>query len=312
VIHPFKYVLKFALIASLSTLPANLCAQRETIHFDPATKVFRIDAGDITYAFGVNNVDELQPLYWGRHISAADKLPSAHTEPEMASFDGSGTVTQGEYKGWGGELYLEPDLKVTSPDGNRDLVLHYISYTIKDNELIIITKDIERELYVELHYIVDPETGILGRSAVIKNGTKASVTVEEAAAATWNLPRGTDYTLRYLTGRWAGEGNLQQQPIVPGETVLQSRRGSTGHQNNPWFAIERGAGSDEDSGDVWFGALAWSGSWRITVEQDQLQQVRVTGGFNPFDFGYKLAPGQTLETPVFYGGYSHHGIGGAY
>jgi len=37
----------------------------------------------------------------------------------------------------------------------------------------------------------------------------------------------------------------------------------------------------------------------------------VTGGFNPFDFGYVLKPGEKLETPVFYGGYSAHGLGGA-
>jgi len=92
--------------------------------------------------------------------------------------------------------------------------------------------------------------------------------------------------------------------------VLESRRGSTGHQANPWFAIQAGA-PDEDHGEVWFGALAWSGSWRITVEQDQLDAVRVTGGFNPFDFGYVLHPGERLETPVFYGGYSAHGLGGA-
>jgi alpha-galactosidase len=62
---------------------------------------------------------------------------------------------------------------------------------------------------------------------------------------------------------------------------------------------------------IWFGALAWSGSWRITVEHTQLDAVRVTGGFNPFDFGYKLKPGEHLETPVFYGGYSDQGLGGA-
>ena len=39
--------------------------------------------------------------------------------------------------------------------------------------------------------------------------------------------------------------------------------------------------------------------------------MRVTGGFNPFDFGYKLAPGESLQTPIFYGGYSHEGVGGA-
>ena len=37
----------------------------------------------------------------------------------------------------------------------------------------------------------------------------------------------------------------------------------------------------------------------------------MTGGFNPFDFGYVLHPGEKLETPIFYGGYSAHGLGGA-
>jgi len=301
-----------ALIASLAICPWSMSAQGPSdIHYDDASKVFRIDAGGVTYAFGISNVDELQPVYWGRQLNSGDKFPATLTKPEAASFDSPTTTTPNEYVGWGGGLYVEPALKVNYPDGNRDLVLHYVSHVIKGNELTIMLKDIDRDLFVELHYVVDDETGILGRSAVIMNKTQTPVMVEDAAAATWSLPRGTDYSLRYLTGRWAGEDNLQKQAIRPGETVLESKRGSTGHQNNPWFAIERGDNSDEETGDVWFGALAWSGSWRITVEQDQLQQIRVTGGFNPFDFGYKLLPGKQLETPVFYGGYSHHGIGGA-
>jgi alpha-galactosidase len=62
---------------------------------------------------------------------------------------------------------------------------------------------------------------------------------------------------------------------------------------------------------VWFGALGWSGNWRITVEQTPYRQVRVTGGFNSFDFSYPLKPGETLETPPFYGGFSAAGFGGA-
>jgi alpha-galactosidase len=162
---------------------------------------------------------------------------------------------------------------------------------------------------VTLHYDIDPESGILERSATIENRGTEPVTVEQAAAAAWALPP-SHYTLNYLTGRWAGEWTLTQEPVHPGARVLESRRGSTGHQANPWFAIQAGE-SNEDHGDVWFGALGWSGSWRITVEQDQLDEVRVTGGFNPFDFGYVLHAGQSLETPVFYGGYSPNGLGGA-
>ncbi len=286
---------------------------QDTMHvrFDAATKIFRLDGGGVTYAFGVNDASELQPVYWGRGIGAQDRLAAAEKKPEAASFDGTATVTPKEFAGWGGGLYTEPALKVSFPDGNRDLVLKYVSHKIEGDTLTVTVKDIERAVVVELRYTIDAASGIVGRSAVIENKTAAPMMIEAAAAATWNLPRGTDYSLRYLTGRWAGEWHLQKQALLPGEVVLQSKRGSTGHQNNPWFAIERGEHPDEESGDVWFGALAWSGSWRITVEQDQLQQIRVTGGFNPFDFGYKLMPGKQLETPVFYGGYSHAGVGEA-
>ncbi len=101
--------------------------------------------------------------------------------------------------------------------------------------------------------------------------------VEQAAAAQWMLPPDR-YILSYLTGRWAGEWTLNQEPIHPGARVIESRRGSTGHQANPWFAISRDASQKnagpstaaEEYGEVWFGALAWSGSWRFTVEVNQL------------------------------------------
>ena len=39
--------------------------------------------------------------------------------------------------------------------------------------------------------------------------------------------------------------------------------------------------------------------------------MRVTGGFNDFDFGYRLAPGERLTTPRFYGGFTSGGFGEA-
>ena len=153
-----------------------------------------------------------------------------------------------EFSGWGGGIYVEPAIKVTFPDGDRDLALHYVSETTSKDGFVIVLKDISRDIFVELHYAVDDTTGIIGRSAVITNRTKQSLTIEQAAAATWTLPHGTDYTLDYLTGRWAGEDQLQQEKIMPGARVLESRRGSTGHQNNPWFAIERAHTSDRGCG----------------------------------------------------------------
>jgi alpha-galactosidase len=292
--------------------PATHAQAPAHISFDAQTRVFRIDGGESTYAFGVNPEGALETIYWGGRLQPSDPLPPANSAAStLSSFETGNGIAPQEFGGSGAGMLVEPALKITFPDGLRELVLHYVSHTLAADKLTIQLKDITRDVEVILTYKVDSATGILGRSALIENKTKAPFSIEKAAAASLNLPIGESYRLNYLTGRWAGEFNLQQIPLVPGKTILESRRGSTGHQNSPWFAIERSASTDEDHGDVWFGALAWSGSWSISIEQDQVHRVHVVGGFNPFDFGYKLAPGETLETPVLYAGFTKDGLGGA-
>jgi alpha-galactosidase len=308
---------KWGLIACAFLVSTSLCASTvaaqtapATTQYDASSRIFRIDAADSTYVLGINENGQLQTLYWGKRLTANDPFPAAKAT-SGGGFDLSTSNTPQEFVGWGGGLTVEPDLKITFPDGNRDVVLKYVSHHIDGNTLSVVMKDISREVYVTLEYQPDTETGILRRSATIENRTDAPFTIEQVAAGTWNLPRGTDYRLRYLTGRWAAEWNLQEQSIHPGKTILESRRGTTGAQNNPWFAIDHNVSTDQDEGSVWFGALGWSGSWQIAIEQDMQQQVRVTGGPNAFDFGYLLKKGEKFSTSSFYGGYSSHGIGGA-
>ncbi len=123
------------------------------------------------------------------------------------------------------------------------------------------------------------------------------------------MPHGDGYRVSYLTGRWAGETQLTREDVHTGSKVIESRKGHTSHNANPWFALDQAAG--EETGRVWFGALGWSGNWRFTIEQTAYSQVRVTGGWNPFDFAYQVKPGEALQTPPFYGGFSAQGFGGA-
>ena len=310
---PYLHIAAWSVLALILPLISVSVVLAQPAAFTPASPerpVFRLDGGNSTYAFGVNERGELQQVYWGGHISGTDSMPAVNSAGEKASFDNSYSNTPQEYAGWGQGLFMEPALKVTFPDGNRDLVLHYVSNSRPDtHSMDVMLKDISRALSVTLHYKMDPDSGILARSATIENHEAAPVMVEQAASAALALPP-AHYTLSYLSGRWAGEWTLNQEAIHQGQRVLESRRGSTGHQVNPWFAISRGS-ADEEHGETWFGALAWSGSWRIAIEQDAIDQVRVTGGFNPFDFGYPLKPGEKLESPVFYAGYSAHGMGGA-
>ena len=163
---------------------------------------------------------------------------------------------------------------------------------------------------MHLFYRVYDE-GIVARWSRIENLGASPFRVEQAMSAVWNLPQDTGYSLSWLTGQWAAEWQMHTAPLETGAQLLESRRGSTSHQANPWFAIGRTEQTTETAGPVWFGELGWSGSWRMVVESTALHNVRVTAGYNPYDFNYALAPGQTLETPEFYAGYSSQGHGEA-
>jgi alpha-galactosidase len=284
---------------------------RAEINYYSDRKVWVLQAGPVTYAMGVNERGELQPIYWGAQVKSDADFSAPQSRPEVASFDLSSTTTPQEYPGWGAEFYNEPALKATYADGNRDVVLHFVSSHIDGDTLEIQMKDIASSLQVHLYYRIFEDLGIIQRWSRIENQTNQAITLESAQSAAWSLPAGEGYGWHYLTGHWGAEWQLHSEPLQTGAHVIESRRGSTSHQANPWFAVDRPGQTTEQSGPVWFGALGWSGSWRITVEQTAMQQVRVTGGFNPFDFGYRLKPGEQLETPPFYAGFTNHGMGEA-
>jgi alpha-galactosidase len=275
-------------------------------------RVWVLSTHRTSYVMGLNDLDELQSLFWGAKLGSDRELSAAHLHPEHASFDSRETMSNLEYPGWGGMYYNEPALKVTRASGVRDLVLKYVSHEIRADTLEIKLKDIQYNLVVKLTYKVFPKDDIICKQAEIENHMQETVTLESAQAGVWYVPAGEGYRLSYLTGRWAGETQLVREPIDPAKKVLESRRGNTSHQLNPWFAIDEGGSADEETGRVWFGALGWSGNWKLVVEDTPpAHQVRVTGGYNDFDFAWPLKPGESFSTPPYYGGFSRHGFGEA-
>jgi len=291
-------------------LVAGTAIAQTAIQYNAAEHVWQISAGQMSYALGVNDKQSLQTLYWGPRLDPAASFPQPKELPEAASFDPGLASTPIEYTGWGGGLPYEATLKISFPDGNRSLQLQFVDAKVTGDELEITLKDSLAPVSVRLFYHAYPE-GVLARWSRIENRGRQPLTVEQAGSATWNLPPRATYDLSSLTGRWGAEWQLQTEALHPGEVVLESRRGSTSHQVNPWFSIGSRGETTEAAGPVWFGELGWSGSWRITVEQTHADAVRITGGYNPFDFSYPLAPGESLETPKFYAGYTSGGNGEA-
>jgi alpha-galactosidase len=282
----------------------------QPIRYDATRKTFLLTTAHSSYALGIAADGALRHLYWGAPLWRTDDLAAPPARRDLSSFDPRQMLEAEEYPGWGGPRYYEPALKITRDDGVRDLVLHYVSHKISGADLDIVLKDINDPIEVTLHYHVFPENGIVRRNSTIRNATPRAFTIESAQSAVWNLPPGDGYNFTYVSGRWAGESQIHHEPIHEGQKVIESRKGHTSHSFDPWFMIDAGDATEEH-GRVWFGELAWSGNWRIAIEQTPYRQVRVTGGMNSFDFSYPLKPGESLDTPAFYAGFSDSGFGDA-
>jgi len=165
-------------------------------------------------------------------------------------------------------------------------------------------------LTVTLCYRLTPERDIIERWIELYNSGDDALLVEKCSFASLHLPTGTT-EITSIHGSWAAEFTQQRQTIPVGTFALGHRSVQTGHSSNPFFMANRPGQAWEESGTVYFGALAFSGSWQIVFDHQHSGDVRVLGGYNPFDFELVLAPKETHITPVFVCGVSENGWGGA-
>lgn len=265
------------------------------------------------YALGLNDAGVLAHRYWGARLPYAEDYPAAPNPGGWVSFNGPSQLTPEEYPGYAGLTYIEPCLKVTFDDGVRDVVLRFDRADVRDGdvpELEIRLRDAAYPLQVTLRYRVHEAHDLIERSASLTNTGSTPVIVERVWSAQWHLPPGDGYRLSHLTGRWLDEMHLRREPLVQGTKRLESRRLTTSHHHNPWFAVDDGT-AVEDRGDVWLGVLAWSGNWVLCAEVTDFASTRVSLGLNDWDFAWRLGAGETFTTPASYAGYTPDGFGGA-
>jgi alpha-galactosidase len=271
-----------------------------------------------TYCFALSESGtSLQHMYWGAHISSetANEIASAPELLSSASFESSAGISREEYAPWGEMRFSEPDLKVEYADGTRAIEWAFEQYGIASEEaaqmLWLRFRDRAYPLVITLYYRIYEGHDVIERWVQLENaGEDGPIVLEQAFSADWRPPRRESYRLTYLHGRWGKETQVTQSMLSPGKLVLESRRGMTGHQFNPWVALDPQALATEESGPVWSAALAWSGSWKIVLETTPYGEVHFTGGVNDFDFRYRLGEGEQLDLPKFVGLFSNQGFGG--
>jgi alpha-galactosidase len=280
-----------------------------------SSTVWILETDHTGYAFGFDESGLLVHTYWGARLPRVEDYPAPPAAREWASFNGVGTLAREEFPAYASAKYIEPCFKASFANGVRDTVWAFERAEVTQGsgpELTVYLRDANYPLQAALHYRLHERCDLIERWVEISNPGEAAITLERIFSAMWNPPAGESYTLTHLAGKWLDEFHLHREELQPGVKVLDSRRITTSHNHSPWFLLERAAEpASETAGEAWFGALAWSGNWRLNAEVTAFNATRIGLGLNDWDFAWRLNPGESFTTPSSLAGYTREGRGGA-
>lgn len=306
-----------------------------SIHFHEDLGVFHLQSDRSSYVIELVRGVYPAHAYWGRRIrdnrvgnllerrGRASFSPTPFREDASFSLD---SLPQ-EYPGYGSGDFRQPAYQVQLANGTTVTEAEYVRHRIYSGKpkleglpAVYTEQDAEADtlelelldrasgLKIYLSYTVMNAFDAITRSVSFRNGSKENITLLRAMSASVDMNH-SRYDLLHLHGAWARERHVQRSKLSPGMQGIESRRGSSSHNHNPFLALlSEGAG--EEHGEVYGFSLVYSGSFSAQVEVDQYETARVTMGLNPFDFSWLLEPGQSFQTPEAVMVFSAEGLGG--
>lgn len=298
-------------------------------------KYFYLHNGAVAYLFGLLPNHQLEHLYYGEDLGELSKndLEYMSLHPNKAS----GTVKYSkkiknftladrmqEFPTYGTSdfregavsienegAYLYPDFKydhfeiTTGKKRNLDFPT---SYGNDSENLIVSLIDTDHQLELQLSYSIFENLSAIVRKATIINHGKQEVKLTNLQSTVLDLPNDS-YDFLQLSGAWTKERHITTRPLTQGITKIESLRGASSHQENPFIALVD-KNVTNDSGNIYASNLIYSGNFISQVEVDEWGQSRLMTGINPATFKWKLAPNQDFSTPEAVLFYSKQGFNG--
>jgi alpha-galactosidase len=209
---------------------------------------------------------------------------------------------------------LEPALSVTHYNGDKSVVLTYVSHQVKkinnDQTLTsVVLRDVHYNLEVVLHYMTYDQEDVIEQWAEILNQEKGSIVLNKYASANLTLA-GKKFFLKIHHSGWGKEMQSEEQELLHGIRTLDSKLGTRANLlHSSSFMVSLNKPADEDEGEVIAGSLEWTGNFKIEFETFDEYYLRITSGINNFASNYTLKPGEKFSTPRFVYTYSSQGKG---
>lgn len=257
---------------------------------------------------------DVNTIFFGKKL--ADKQEYSQISSQYRQTEDYTGQLNSAYTPSGSRNLVEPAISATHADGNNSLDLKYVDHTvvkIDDNVslLKIRLKDPVYNFEVTLFYKSFYKQDVIEQWTEIKHNEKGMVILNKYASANLHL-KSPHFWLNQYHGDWAKEMQPEQSEITHGIKTLDSKLGTRANLFQPSvFMISMGKPAEENVGNVLYGALEWSGNFKIDLELDYQDNLRIIAGMNSYASPYSLKPGEIFTTPAFLYTFSDQGKGDA-
>ena len=302
------------------------------IYYNEKSQSFNICAKDTSYILAVAPCGYLAHVYFGKRLPDEDltyllRLDESPFTPLTNDRDRASYLDTlpMEYPTFGTGDYRDCALKITDENGCSTCNLEYVSHKIyggkprltglpatfaDENEastLEIECVDKAVGLRVTLLYTAFEDLDVITRSVKFKNCGEKPVTLTKALSACVEFDD-CNFDMITLNGSWARERQVERAPLHHGKQLIDSMRGESSHQNNPFVALVSHS-ADEDSGEAYGFGFVYSGNFIAQAEVTQHKKTRFIMGINHADFSWLLESGEEFIAPEVVMVYSCSGIG---
>jgi len=296
-------------------------------------KLFTLQSKSSTYSLAVLEEGYISHVYYGKKVVDDDLTYLLRLDESPFTFKTNNRdkgvimdVLPFEYPCHGIGDYREPCLMIMDKDGMSTCDIRYKSHRIyagkpklnglpatyaneSEAETLELTcVDTHSGLEVILLYTVFYDVDVITRSVIMKNIGKNDVNIRRVFSACIDFDT-DNFDMITLNGTWARERVMERSRLHHGKQGIDSTKGASSHQNNPFFALVS-PNTNEDYGDAYGFNLVYSGNFFAQAEVTYHKKTRVVMGINHFDFNWLLEPGEIFTAPEVVMVYSAEGLGG--
>ena len=305
-----------------------------SVTFNESARQFRLRANNTDYIIGIApGGDYLAHVYFGRSVPDEDltyllRLDENPWTPETNDRDRAcySDTLPFEYPCFGIGDYREAAFKISAADGTSTCDLRYKSHRIYKGKpaleglpatfateespcdtLEIVMKDKPAGLEATLIYTAFEKLDVITRAVIVKNVGDKPCTLTRVYSACVDFDT-HEFDMITLNGSWARERAVERCRLHHGKQSVDSMRGESSHQNNPFAALCEHT-ADEDRGEVFGFNFVYSGNFIAQAEVTQHKKTRFVMGINDTDFSWLLEPGEVFTAPEVVMVHSTEGLG---